>query len=174
MSRDAEPGRLHRNEGVPGGDPAADALGELIDTQLADLVDYCRALTGQESDAVSTAHAAVDSAYALLTDPKLLRAWLFALARRKALTARPGSTQADSPQPREILDLVHRHGIRPQDLPVVLGIPATEAEERLAAAEAEYDSRAATRVDGDSDRFNDNRWHDGTGFDDWDSAGEHF
>jgi DNA-directed RNA polymerase specialized sigma24 family protein len=43
---------------------------------------------------------------------------------------------------REVLDLVYRHGIRPDDLPAVLGVPADRAGALLAAAEAEFDRSA--------------------------------
>ena len=140
---------------------APDAVGEVIKAQLADLVAYCRALTGEEADAVSTANSVVDSAHSLLNDPALLRAWLFALARRQVIEARPGGGgQADSPQPGEILDLVYRHGIRRQDLHLVLGIPASEAEERLAAAEADREGLTAERADDDTDPFGGQRLAD--------------
>lgn len=99
-----------------------------FDTQLGDLVGYCRAITGREEDAVSTAHGVLDSAQSLLNEPDRLRAWLFALARMEILAA-------SAPQNQEIFDLVHRHGIRPEDLPVVLGISPVDADELLAAAE---------------------------------------
>src|SRR5215469_11320188 len=125
MSQDREPGRQWPDEAVLTGAAA-------LDTHLADLVVYCRTVTGSDEDAVSAAHAVLDSAQSLLTDPDKLRAWLFALARVEIL--------ADSePDAREMLDLVHRHGIRPEDLPVVVGIPPVSADQMLAAAEAEYD-----------------------------------
>src|SRR5215475_9503425 len=124
MSQDREPvWQRPDDEAWPG----ATAL----DTELADLVAYCRDVTGREEDAVSTAQAVLDSARAQLTDPDQLRAWLFALARFELLAG-------SEPQAREVLDLVHRHGIQPDDLPVVLGIPPIEADQLLAAAEAEY------------------------------------
>src|SRR5215471_4949564 len=120
MSQDREPvGQRPGNEVWPG---TAD-----LDAQLADLVAYCRDVTGQESDAVSTAHAVLNSARSQLTDPGQLRAWLFALARFELLAG-------SEPDAREVFDLVHRHGIHPEDLPVVLGIPPTEADQVLAAA----------------------------------------
>src|SRR5215472_3009064 len=82
-----------------------------IDAQLPAVVAYCRAVTGREDEAVSAAGVVIESARSLLTDPERLRAWLLAN--------------------------VHRHGIQPEDLPVVLGMPPTEADELLAAAEEE-------------------------------------
>ena len=121
----------HLIDGLPGGG----SPGGAFNTQFADLVAYCRTLTGQEEDAVSTAHSVLGSARSLLADPDLLRAWLFALARREMLAdAAPGSP--------EIIDLIHQHGIRAEDLPIVLGIPPAEADDLLAAAEEEYASRA--------------------------------
>jgi hypothetical protein len=102
-----------------------------LDAQHADLVAYCRAVTGQEDDAVRTARTVLDSAQAQLTDPDQLRAWLFALARMEILAG-------SEPAAREVFDLVYRLGIRPDDLPVVLGIAPIEADQLLAAAEAEY------------------------------------
>jgi len=130
MSRDQEPGWQKPDDEVRP-DPAA------FDAQLGDLVAYCRAVTGREEDAVSTAHGVLDWAQSLLTDPHRLRAWLFARARVEILAA-------SEPQAREIFDLVHRYGIRPEDLPVVLGISPVEADELLAAAEEEagWDDRA--------------------------------
>ena len=104
--------------------------GWYLDAQLADLIAYCRAVTGREEDAVGTAHAARDAALNLLTDPDQLRAWLFALARMEILAG-------SEPDAGEVFDLVHRLGIRPEDLPVVLRIAPGEAEQVLAAAEEE-------------------------------------
>ena len=47
-----------------------------------------------------------------------------------------------SDRDREVLDLVYRHGIRPEDLPAVLGVPPDRAIALLAAAEAQF-SRSA-------------------------------
>ena len=125
MSQDREPSWQWPDDDAVGTGTAA------LASNLADLVVYCRTVTGRDEDADAAAHAILDSAQSLLTDPDQLRAWLFALARVEVL--------ADSePDAREILDLVHRHGIRPEDLPVVLGIPPAEADQMLAAAEAEY------------------------------------
>ncbi len=74
MSQDREPGWQQPGDDVRPG-PAA------LDTQLPDLVAYCRAVAGREEDAVRTAHAVLDSAQSVLNDPEQLRAWLFALAR---------------------------------------------------------------------------------------------
>jgi hypothetical protein len=126
MSQDWEPAWQRPDDEVrPGGNALA------LDTEFADLVAYCGAVSGRESDAASTAHAVLDSVQPLLTDPDQLRAWLFALARRELLAG-------GEPPAREVFDLVHRHGILPEDLPVVLGIPPIEADELLANAEADY------------------------------------
>jgi hypothetical protein len=124
MSQDPESGWLGPEDEVRPGIIALDA-------QLADLVTYCRAVTGQEEDAVRTARAVLDSAQSQLTDPDQLRAWLFALARMEILAG-------SQPAAREAFDLVYRLGIRPDDLPAVLGIAPIEADQLLAAAEAEY------------------------------------
>src|SRR5215472_13763988 len=120
MSQDREPGWQGPDEIWP--DPAA------FDTRLAYLVAYCRTVTGQEEDAVSTAHVVLDWAQSLLNDPGRLRAWLFALVRMEI-------PAASAPQAQEIFDLVHGFGIRPEDLPIVLGISPAEADEMMAAAE---------------------------------------
>jgi hypothetical protein len=123
MSQDPEPGWRGTDGEVRTGLAA-------FETHLGDLVAYCHAFTGRDEDAISTAHGVVESARSLLNDPGQLRAWLFALARMEILAGSP-------PQAREIWDLVHEHGIRPEDLPTVLGISPVEADEKLAAAEEE-------------------------------------
>src|SRR5215467_5581392 len=119
----------YANEGNPDL-PAVGSSGGMFDTQLLAVVAYCRAVTGREDDAVSAAGVVIESARSLLTDPQRLRAWLLANARRELL----GDA---APTAQEAFDLVHRHGIQPEDLPVVLGMPPTEADELLAAAEEE-------------------------------------
>lgn len=146
---------------------AADKVPQMFDAHLAHLFDYCQALLGREDDAAGITRSVLNSADALLHDPDRLRAWLFGLARRHALgfgapaghepsyaPSAPGG-DADDRDPvraaairsayrsltdrdREILDLVHRHGIRIPDLEAVLGIPADEALQRLADAEAAF------------------------------------
>ncbi len=50
---------------------------------------------------------------------------------------------------REILDLVYRHGIRPEDLPAILGVSADRASVWLRTAEEEYSrSENSVRADG--------------------------
>src|SRR5215467_10238081 len=119
----------YANEGNPDL-PAVGSSGGMFDTQLLAVVAYCRAVTGREDDAVSAAGVVIESARSLLTDPERLRAWLLANARRELL----GDA---APTAQDAFDLVHRHGIQPEDLPVVLGMPPTEADELLAAAEEE-------------------------------------
>lgn len=122
MPQDREPRWLEPEEIQA--DPAA------LSAQLAGLVAYCQSVTGREDDAISIADAVLDSAQSLLSGPDQLRAWLFALARMEL-------GAGSEPQAREVFDLVHRYGIRLEDVPVVLGIRPAEADELLAAAEAE-------------------------------------
>ena len=126
MSQDREPGWLRPDDDQPGA-AALDALG----AQHADLVAYCRSVTGQEQVAVSIAGSVLDSAHAMLHDAHRLRAWLFALARTEILAG-------SAPDSAEVLDLVHRHGIRPEDLAIVLGVAPAEANEILIATEERY------------------------------------
>src|SRR5215469_92813 len=121
--------------------PAVGSSGGMFDTQLPAVVAYCRAVTGREDDAVTAAGVVIESARSLLTDPQRLHAWLLANARRELL----GDA---APTAQEASDLVRRHGIQPEDLPVVLGMPPTEADELLAAAEEEY---AGNTVDSGQD-----------------------
>ena len=130
----------YANEGNPDL-PAVGSSGGMFDTQLPAVVAYCRAVTGREDDAVTAAGVVIESARSLLTDPQRLHAWLLANARRELL----GDA---APTAQEASDLVRRHGIQPEDLPVVLAMPPTEADELLAAAEEEY---AGNTVDSGQD-----------------------
>lgn len=146
-----------------------DTSPEVLSADLAHLFDYCRALLGEDAEAIRTARSVLDSPHETLPDRVRLRAWLFGLARSLALALRPpgsneasympgalvaaSSQQADAGVPRalraltdrdrEILDLVYRHGIRPADLSAILIVPAEEVYRRLAIAEEEFISLAA-------------------------------
>src|SRR5215475_2476948 len=149
MSQDLERGWRGRDDAVQPSDPAGSAPpDERLDAQLADLVSYCRGLTSEENEADGTAHTVMALARSLLNDPDRLRAWLFALARREIVA--DGAPKAD-----EGFDLVHRHGIRPEDLSVVLGIPASVAHELLAAAEDQYGIPGAGPEHDDASRYDD-------------------
>lgn len=139
-------------------------LPDLYDSELAHLFDYCRALLGQDGEAIRTARSVLDSPHEQLPDRQRRRAWLFGLARSLAFAwCPPGSDEpaylpralmaasiqdadegvlqafrALSGRDREILDLVYRHGIRPADLSAVLIVPADEAYRCLAIAEDEF------------------------------------
>jgi hypothetical protein len=139
MSERAGPASVHPDPEHPGqvdlGDFAA-----AFDRQAARVVDYCYALVGDEDVAVAAAQAALDSAWSRLRDPDRLRAFLFALARREALATDSGAahwSRARADPGREVLELVYRYGIHPEDLGAVLGLPADEAAAVLAAAELE-------------------------------------
>jgi hypothetical protein len=71
-----------------------------------------------------------------------------------------------APGVQEILDLVHQHGIRAEDLPIVLGIPPTEADELLAEAEEEYARAAFSSGHDDSDLRHGEGWQDDSSWDD--------
>ncbi len=105
----------------------------MLDEHEAHVFEYCRRLAGDESDAASATQTAMIAAQSLLADPGRLRAWLFALARQELVTR---YQPADQDQDDEIRDLVHLHGIRPEDLPAVLGVTAEQARVMLADAEA--------------------------------------
>lgn len=56
---------------------------------------------------------------------------------RRAVRLLPRTVPPRAPQPdpyREVLDLVHRHGISPSELPAILDISAEQAQDLLAAA----------------------------------------
>src|SRR5215469_13323265 len=143
-------------------------VSDLFDSDLAHLFDYCRALLGQDAEAIRTARSVLDSPHDPLADRERLRAWHFGLTRSLALALRPPGSDGPSYRPRaliatsnqqaqggvlrpfhaitdrdrEILDLVYRHRVRPADLPAVLIAPAEETYRRLVNAEAEFVSLA--------------------------------
>jgi len=168
----SEPGKLGRPgtwERVLPDSGEPDTSPEVLATDLAHLFDYCRALLGDDAEAIRTARSVLDSPHEPLPDRGRLRAWLFGLARSLAFALRPpgsdgasylpgalvttSSQQADTgvmrafraltDRDREILDLVYRHGIRPADLSAVLIVPAEEAYRCLAMAEEEFIGLAA-------------------------------
>jgi hypothetical protein len=124
----------------------------------AHVFDYCRALVGSDAVAASATSAALVRARQLSPASHLLRASLMAAGRQEALAftaAGPGwpgtggvrSEATDAAVAalrrlpaghREVLALVYRHGIWPEQLPTVLGVPARDAYERLAAAEHDF------------------------------------
>ena len=124
-----------------------DSFREPFRRHAAHVFDYCHALVGREEVAASATEAALSSVQPLVNDPGRFRAWLFALAREEALAfqaagaGEPGlnsvprfevdefdATIADlsggatllDDQSQEIIDLVHRYGIDPEDLPLVI------------------------------------------------------
>lgn len=128
-----------------------EALAEILERESARVFEYCRVLVGREDVAANVTEAALSSARSMLQDPDRLRVWLADLARRQALArnvSEGGSPEftapADAilrPDSREVVELVYRHGIHPEDLGAVLGVPADEASALLAAAELELDRR---------------------------------
>lgn len=115
------------------------AFAELYQAHAAHLFDYCRALLGDEAAAASATEAALITAQTVLQDQDRMRAWLFALGRRECLSG-PAALPALAAQPAEVADLVRRHGIRPEDVPTVLGVQADEVQALLAQAASETDS----------------------------------
>lgn len=123
----------------PGRDPGQpapedrSAFTAMLDEHAAHVLDYCSRLVGDDAEAASATQTAMNAAQTLLAAPDRLRAWLFALARQEIVTSAelPGQDQD-----AEILDLVYRHGIRPEDLPAVLGVTPEHAKAMLADAEA--------------------------------------
>ena len=79
------------------------------------------------------------------TDPDL-----GGMASRAFWRARPPST-ALADRDREVLDLVYRHGIRPEDLPAILGVSSDRASELLTAAEAKFSRSANLATAGEAD-----------------------
>jgi DNA-directed RNA polymerase specialized sigma24 family protein len=144
--------------------PDVRAFAAIFDAHAAHLFDYCRSLLGSADAAAGAAAATLITASALagpLQDPGRMRAWLLALARRECLSSAPARAEltglglprvpaddADTdphglPLPpgaglsaahREVLDLLDRHGISPDDLPAVLGIPPPQAADLVTAA----------------------------------------
>ena len=140
-------------------------LAELFAAHAAPLFDYCRALTGSDAEAASATVAALVRAPRLPRAPHLLRARLFASARRRALlpgpagaVRRPEFTLVSPDQRsngvlavfgalavrhREVLALVYRYGIWAEQLAVVLRVAARDSYELLAAAEHGFVTVAA-------------------------------
>ncbi len=144
--------------------PDVRAFAAIFDAHAAHLFDYCRSLLGSADAAAGAAEATLITASALagqVQDPSRMRAWLLALARRECLSSTPARAEltglglprvpaddADTdphgqpPPPgaglsaahREVLDLLDRHDISPDDLPAVLGIPLARAADLVSAA----------------------------------------
>jgi DNA-directed RNA polymerase specialized sigma24 family protein len=160
MSEEVETASLAGSGGLRPDRIDGAAFARLFAAHAAQLLDYCGTLTGSDAAAAAATAAAMSCAQDLPRPSHLLRARLFAIARREALAitqignAPPPGFAADgagAPGPaalavlgrlpaqhREVLALVYRHGIWPEQLPAVLGVSPWEAYERLAAAEHEY------------------------------------
>jgi hypothetical protein len=144
---------------------------ELYAVHGAHVFDYCRAVVGSDAVAVSITRAALVSAPQLPQAPHLLRAGLIAAARQEArafatvasgwlgagaagLEVGDGALRAALRQlpagHREVLALVYRYDLWPEQLPAVLGVPARDAYARLAAAEYEFVTAAAAQADAGS------------------------
>jgi hypothetical protein len=137
---------------------------EIYAVHAAHVFDYCCALVGSDAVAASATRAALVLARQLPQASHLLRAGLMATARQEALAFAAGGSgppgagaarleAADGAlgaalrqlpvSQREVLELVYRHGIWPEQLPAVLGVSARDAYARLAAAEHDFLTVAA-------------------------------
>jgi DNA-directed RNA polymerase specialized sigma24 family protein len=153
---------------------APDATGQLYDAHAEGLYQYCwLVLRSREKaqmavrDAVILAGARIDE----LTDPLMLKAWLFAIARAECERHCPGSSgESDEPVAhpqqrdaalrimawksaislaageREALDLVTRHGMTPPEVALVLGMPAPEAPALIAAGRQHLEQALAAEI----------------------------
>jgi DNA-directed RNA polymerase specialized sigma24 family protein len=148
-------------------DESVTAFARLFAAHAAHLFEYCCTLTGSDAVAADATVAALAAPEHLPEASHLLRARLFAIARQVAVASAEaehpwlanfgvdGSRDLQGPgvlavlrhlpaRYREVLVLVYRHGIWPEQLPEVLGVFSREAYERLAAAEQEFVNIAAT------------------------------
>ncbi|WP_327105488.1 hypothetical protein [Nonomuraea glycinis] len=135
---------------------AHERIGELCDEHGRHLYDYCRtALAGSDAElAVADALLSAHAHEGRLAEPRLLRPWLYALARahRAAIaTTRPASTGSwsrpgvapdlvpeglmalDGPH-RELLDLSVRHGLTNAEIAVIFDAEAYEVAAIVAEA----------------------------------------
>ena len=135
---------------------ARERIGELCDEHGRHLYDYCRtALAGSDAElAVADALLSAHAHGGRLAEPRLLRPWLYALARahRAAIaTTRPASTGSwsrpgvapdlvpeglmalDGPH-RELLDLSVRHGLTNAEIAVIFDAEAFEVAAIVAEA----------------------------------------
>jgi DNA-directed RNA polymerase specialized sigma24 family protein len=150
-------------------DESVSGFARLFAAHAAHLFEYAMALANSDAAAADATVAALAAREYLPEDPHLLRARLFAIARQEALaTAQAGEHCPEfgavgSPgttghavlavldylpaRYREVLALVYRHGIWPEQLPAVLGVSVRAAYERLAAAEHEFVTIAAESAD---------------------------
>lgn len=132
------------------------AFAEIYAAHAAHVFDYCRALVGSDAVAASATRAALVLAWQLPQASDLLRARLIAAARQEALAfAAAGSSWSGASLEaadgalgdtlrylpagqREVLALIYRHDIWPDQLPAVLGVSGRDAYARLAAAEHDF------------------------------------
>ena len=156
-------------------DRDARAFAELYAVHAAHVFDYCRALVGSDAAAASATRAALVSAPQLSMASHLVRASLISAARQEArtlATAESGwlgtqyTARFDTAQGvvgdtlrqlpaghREVLALVYRYDVWPEQLAAVLGVPAADAYQRLAAAEHDFVTAAtALRAAGPTSR----------------------
>ena len=153
---------------------APDAAEQLYDAHAEGLYQYCwLMLLSREKaqmavrNAVILAGARIDE----LTDPPMLKAWLFAIARAECERHGPGSSgESDEPVAhpqqrdaarrimawrsaislpageREALDLVTRHRMTPPEVALVLGTPAAAAPALIAVARQHLEQALAAEI----------------------------
>jgi DNA-directed RNA polymerase specialized sigma24 family protein len=168
-SRRDEPGRAHAR-----GNPPAP-----YQPYLDGLFTYCLSVLGEHgaaTDALAGTLVLAERHHARLRDHRMLRAWLYALARHcclERLSASPDreapavsagvarrrradlaalawpEAEGTDPAQREALELAVRHGLAPQELAAVLGLEPARARDLLsrAACEVERGRAALATVD---------------------------
>jgi DNA-directed RNA polymerase specialized sigma24 family protein len=153
---------------------APDAAGQLYDTYAEGVYQYCwLALRSRERAQMATRDAVIlaDARIGELTDPLMLKAWLFAIARAECDQHCPGSAgESDEPvarpqhrdaalrimawnsvislpaDEREALDLVTRHEMTPAEVALVLGLPESAAPALIAAARQHLEQALAAEI----------------------------
>jgi len=153
---------------------APDAAGQLYAAHAEDLYQYCwLVLRSRQTAQVAVRDAVIlaDARSSELRDPSMLKAWLFAIARAECDRHCPGSAgESDEPvarpqQPdaalrimawnavialtpdeREALDLVTRHGMTPPEVALVLGLPAPEVPALIGSARRHLEQALAAEI----------------------------
>ncbi len=153
---------------------APDAAGQLYAAHAEGLYQYCWLVLRSRQTAQVASRDAVflaDVRMSELRDPSMLKAWLFAIARAECDRHCPGSAgESDEPvarpqQPdaalrimawnavialtpdeREALDLVTRHGMTPPEVALVLGLPAPEVPALIGSARRHLEQALAAEI----------------------------
>ena len=153
---------------------AADAAGQLYTAHAEGLYQYCWLVLRSRQTAQVTIRDAVllaDARMSELRDPSVLKAWLFAIARAECDRHCPGlagesdepvagprqpdaalrimawnAVTALTPDEREALDLVTRHGMTPPEVALVLGLPAPEVPALIGSARRHLEQALAAEI----------------------------